>query len=86
MDYIFVLETGYHSAIEMTEFLSKICFKVIAVTVTNHTLPPFICVHTIEELTQEEYNMVKCGIGEHETRFDVVGGSGETGGVEREEK
>ncbi len=64
MDYIFLLENSYGDALSLTHELNSICPKVKAVSITNHTIPPFVCVHATEELDQHEHNMVKLKIQE----------------------
>jgi len=64
MDYIFLLNNNFDDALLLTQELNSICPKIKAVTITNHTIPPFVCVHATEKLDQEEHNVVKLGIEE----------------------
>lgn len=64
MDYVFLLENSFEDALLLTQELNSICSKIKAVTITNHTAPPFVCVHATEELDQHEHNMVKLKIQE----------------------
>lgn len=64
MDYVFLLENSFEDALLLTQELNSICSKIKAVTITNHTVPPFVCVHATEELDHIEHNMVKLKIQE----------------------
>lgn len=62
MDYVFLLDNSFDDTLLLTQELNSICSKIKAVTITNHTIPPFVCVHATEELDQIEHNMVKLKI------------------------
>lgn len=64
MDYVFLLENSFDDALLLTQELNSICSKIKAVTITNHTVPPFVCVHATEELDYIEHDMVKLKIQE----------------------
>lgn len=64
MDYVFILRDSYDDALLLTKELNSICSKIKAVTITNHTIPPFVCVHATEELNHDEHNKVGSKIEE----------------------
>lgn len=70
MDYVFILNDTYEESLVLTRELMVACPKVKAVTITNHTIPPFICIHTVEALEQNEYDIIKLEIEKLERRLD----------------